>query len=150
MVFLFNNYGISLFVNPIKPFLENSPILRLPNNATFTPALAVLDVADLSAPGGRRHALIAGGSDGNLYQIDLTQPLDDSVEFSQFNGVLYVGASDGKLYSLEDASGNTPATPWHGRRHGGWFCTGPVAENAGGSLIAFSLSLNGENSVCVV
>ena len=58
-----------------------------------------------------------------------------------YNGVLYVGASDGRLYSLQDASGNTPVAPWAlGSATEGGFVAGPVAapNGAGGVLLAFS------------
>ena len=124
-LFMFNNDGISMTAIPIDPFFVDDPILRLPNNATFTQGLAVIDVADANAPGGRQHVLIAGGSDGNLYQLDLTKSLNDFPEFTQFN--------------LQKPTG------------GGVIGAGPMTVHSGGSsMLAFSLSLNGNNSVCVV
>jgi hypothetical protein len=66
---VFSNRGVSMMVSSI-----NQPgvygILTLPNNATFAPGLTVY-----------QNTLFAGGSDGNLYGLDLTQDLGNDPPF---------------------------------------------------------------------
>jgi len=66
---VFSNRGVSMMVSSIsQPGVFG--IITLPNNATFAPGLTVY-----------QNTLFAGGSDGNLYGLDLTQDLGNGASF---------------------------------------------------------------------
>ncbi len=66
---VFSNRGVSMMVSSIsQPGVYG--IMTLPNNATFAPGLTVY-----------QNTLFAGGSDGNLYGLDLTQDLGNDPPF---------------------------------------------------------------------
>jgi len=66
---VFSNRGVSMMVSSIsQPGVFG--IMTLPNNATFAPGLTVY-----------QNTLFAGGSDGNLYGLDLTQDLGNDPPF---------------------------------------------------------------------